>query len=401
MSSIIVPPTDLATTIFKSPGNDVTNFSFPKGIDDGGGTGLGNGISVTMWGQNPHTRATDQNGTLDVISVVTKLVVTSVDASDGTLRRLGGSNYTENITVSISTPLSKSLAGGDVSGHFKEPKVHQSFLINCTEGIEEIKYVFCPEQTYGIRCDGQEDELNKVDCLTESVVPVCGMYDSVSNSWLTENCFWAEQPMNGLNIVECNCIFDARTVNPDFASMAKTVASSFTSTVVYGVKHLFTPQVVLKNPTMSYTLASMSLLALLLTYRGYQLDQAEKVREKDRLLLDFKIMQKQREHLKKVKKEDRERRMMAIKELKKSSDKKERSRGESMEKEMYEKESREKYEEEIEFLKRSPDYEERAKGLSMEKELNRKKCSMAEDNWNILSHLTKGGEKRREVGACD
>ena len=263
----------------------------------------------------------------------------SINAYDGSRRRLSDSNSTANITVSISTPIPESLAAsGNPGDLFKEPDVQLSFQINCTEGIQEMKYAHCPDQTYGYQCDGLENTLNKIDCLTAAVVPVCGMHDRASNSWMTENCF--EQPSDDSSTVKCTCVFDHRTVNPDFASMARTIGSSFAATIIHGVRHLFTVKAILENPTMFYTLGGMSLLALLMTYRGYQLDQRDKVKERDRVLLDLNVMTNEKSRLQKIEREDTKKRKEAIRKLKNSSDLEERRRGELMEDDMKRRDSK-------------------------------------------------------------
>ena len=107
MSSVVVKEGAVKTGEFKAPGENATVFSFPEGTPDGGPSG----ISVAIWGKNPHSSAGDANGTLSVVSAVTKLTVTSI--SGGGRRRLTGDTEAlsnQNMTVAIETPIDPSLS---------------------------------------------------------------------------------------------------------------------------------------------------------------------------------------------------------------------------------------------------------------------------------------------------
>ncbi|GMH98468.1 hypothetical protein TrST_g2369 [Triparma strigata] len=325
MSSVVVKEGAVKTGEFKAPGENATVFSFPEGTPDGGPSG----ISVAMWGKNPHSSAGDANGTLSVVSAVTKLTVTSI--SGGGRRRLTGDTEAlsnQNMTVAIETPIDPSLS----EDSFAEAKVELSGQVNCTRGVEELKLVECLGVTYGYQCDGEKDELNRIDCLSGSVVPVCGMYDQGSNSWMTENC--VQVPSEDANTVKCKCFFDSGTVNPDFTAMAATVGKSFKATLSVGFNHLFSVASVSENPTMFYTLGGMTLLAVLLTYRGYQLDLKDKDAEGKRIYLEYNMSQLDMNRQKSIEKRDEEKRLKAIEELKKSDNEAERSRGLLMERDM-------------------------------------------------------------------
>ena len=112
---------------------------------------------------------------------------------------------------------------------------------------------------------------------------------SAHRSWMTENC--VQVPSEDANTVKCKCFFDSGTVNPDFTAMAATVGKSFKATLSVGFNHLFSVASVSENPTMFYTLGGMTLLAVLLTYRGYQLDLKDKDAEGRRIYLEYNMSQ--------------------------------------------------------------------------------------------------------------
>lgn len=140
-----------------------------------------------------------------------------------------------------------------------------------------------------------------------------------------------EVPSTSANTVKCKCFFDQRTVNPDFTAMAATVSNSFVSTLTVGVNHLFSVSAVSENPTIFYTLGTMTLLAVLLLYRGYQLDLKDKDAEGKRIFLEYNMKEIETKRQQSRDDRDKKKKLEAIAELKASNNENQRMRGMLME----------------------------------------------------------------------
>ena len=332
MSSVIINEALIKEKTFSPPsegdegtGNSPSSFAFPSGIR--GDSGGGSGVVVTAWGTNPHATGGDQGGSLAVLGSIVKLAVTEVtEEGDGSRRRRRMvANSSTNLTVSCELPMAESLT---TDLEFEESTVAKSVKIECIEGVNETKYAECPGQTYAFNCDGENSNLLEVNCTSASVQPVCGIFDKELNSWTTNNCFEVESSKVG--VLKCICIFDSAVVSPDFSAMAETLGESFISTVLFGASNLFDLELIAENPTMFLALGGLVAVCGILCYWGIQLDEKEKIGERERVLVDYKMHSMAEKKKKATIKLNEEKRKEAIERLLSSDNELERLKGMAM-----------------------------------------------------------------------
>ncbi len=311
MASQVVGLNGLTDKHFKPPGGNSSSFQFLSGF---GGPSSSNGVVVLLWGENPHPGSHNASESAPASGVV-KLTVSDI-VNGVASRRLD----TSETNISISTHLTTV---------FDDATVDKIVRVNCTAGVAETKQILCPHQTYLYDCDGLTSTLMKFECLSESLTPLCGMYNSWSNKWSTENCF-EDETTSTPDVLKCTCIVDLASINPEFVAMANVVAASFVETLSFGVNNVFTVEAVVENPSMFMTIFGMLTLSFFLCYKGYQKDEEDKEIERDSTLMDYRISENLAKRQRAQSNEDKVLRENAIERLIASEDENDRKRAQRM-----------------------------------------------------------------------